>query len=188
MDRKQDNTRKPQPSESVLNALKTVQEGLKSMQALQMQTAEAHKKFLETQAEAGRALQNMMDSTRHLAEASLGIQTEFKPRDSDRQTALESPSMPVYADAEVASYLFELGPTDCGSVGVLQNVEVGPCSEATMHITGTPGSTVWIWFGPTTFAAPDGSDVYEYDYWIHFGWWPSATEAHTLTGVRSLFR
>jgi len=52
-------------------ALRTVQEGLKSMQNLQMQTAEIHKKFLETQAEAGRALQKMMDSTKHLFDSSL---------------------------------------------------------------------------------------------------------------------
>ncbi|MDP3284750.1 MAG: phosphopantetheine-binding protein, partial [Desulfobacterales bacterium] len=52
-------------------ALRTVQEGLKSMQSLQMQTAETHKKFLETQAEAGRALQKMMESTKHLFDSSL---------------------------------------------------------------------------------------------------------------------
>ncbi|MFC1811818.1 type I polyketide synthase, partial [Thermodesulfobacteriota bacterium] len=92
--KKMESKNKPQQSESILNALKTVQEGLKSMQALQMQTAEAHKKFLETQTEAGRTLQNMMDSTRHLAEVSLGIKTEFKSRNLDFQNALESASMP----------------------------------------------------------------------------------------------
>ncbi|MDF1592860.1 MAG: SDR family oxidoreductase [Desulfobacterales bacterium] len=50
-----------------------LQEGLKSIQALQARTAEAHQKFLETQAEAGRVLQQMMDSTRRLTEAALGI-------------------------------------------------------------------------------------------------------------------
>ena len=43
------------------DALHIVQEGLRSMQALQMQTAEAHKKFLETQTEAGRSLRMMME-------------------------------------------------------------------------------------------------------------------------------
>ena len=51
-------------------ALRVVQEGLKSMQNLQMQTAETHKKFLETQAEAGRTLQKMMESTKHLFNSS----------------------------------------------------------------------------------------------------------------------
>ncbi len=57
----------------VTDALSVVQEGLKSMQSLQMQTTEAHKKFLETQSEASRTLREMMESTRHLAEISMGI-------------------------------------------------------------------------------------------------------------------
>jgi acyl transferase domain-containing protein/NAD(P)-dependent dehydrogenase (short-subunit alcohol dehydrogenase family) len=57
----------------VENALRTVQEGLKSMQALQAQTTEAHKKFLETQSEAGRSLQRMMESIQQISEASMGI-------------------------------------------------------------------------------------------------------------------
>jgi polyketide-type polyunsaturated fatty acid synthase PfaA len=43
--------------EFIINALQVVQEGLKSMQALQKQTAETHQKFLETQTEASRTLQ-----------------------------------------------------------------------------------------------------------------------------------
>jgi hypothetical protein len=96
--------------------------------------------------------------------------------------------MPVIANAEVASYLFELGPTDCETVAVLQQVEVGPCQDAVMYLSGTPGTTIWLWFGPTTFTAPDGSDVYEYDYWIHFDHWPSATESHTWSDIRAMFR
>jgi acyl transferase domain-containing protein/NAD(P)-dependent dehydrogenase (short-subunit alcohol dehydrogenase family) len=57
----------------VENALRTVQQGLKSMQALQAQTTEAHKKFLETQSEAGRSLQRMMESIQQISEASMGI-------------------------------------------------------------------------------------------------------------------
>jgi polyketide-type polyunsaturated fatty acid synthase PfaA len=57
----------------VENALRTVQEGLKSMQALQAQTTEAHKKFLETQSEAGRSLERMMESIQQISEASMGI-------------------------------------------------------------------------------------------------------------------
>lgn len=51
-------------------ALKTVQEGLKSMRNLQTQTAETHKLFLETQAETGRTLRKMMESTKHLLDSS----------------------------------------------------------------------------------------------------------------------
>jgi hypothetical protein len=46
---------------------------MKSMQTLQMQTAETHKKFLETQTEAGRMLQQMMAHTQRLAETAMGI-------------------------------------------------------------------------------------------------------------------
>ena len=56
----------------ILDALKVVQEGLKSMQHLQSQTAAAHQKFLETQTEANRSLQEMMRNTQRLAEQSLG--------------------------------------------------------------------------------------------------------------------
>ncbi|GBC60729.1 type I polyketide synthase [Desulfonema ishimotonii] len=67
----------PAPSDTqgyfVADAFRAVQEGLKSMQALQMQTAETHKKFLETQNQASRTLQEMMESTHRLAEVSMGM-------------------------------------------------------------------------------------------------------------------
>jgi hypothetical protein len=89
-------------------------------------------------------------------------------------------------DAELATYMFELGPQDCNSVGVLQNVIMGPCSPATMVVTGAPGSTVWFWVGPTTYASPDGSDVFMYDYVVNISG-VIATEDHSWTGVKSLF-
>jgi acyl transferase domain-containing protein/NAD(P)-dependent dehydrogenase (short-subunit alcohol dehydrogenase family) len=58
-------------SQLIAQALAAVQQGIQSMQAMQMQTAEAHQKFLETQAEAGRALQKMMENTRRLADGRL---------------------------------------------------------------------------------------------------------------------
>ena len=70
---------KPYPKTFIPDALNIVQEGLKSMQAIQMQTSQTHQKFLETQAQAARTLQNMMENTQRLAAASMGIQTEIKP-------------------------------------------------------------------------------------------------------------
>jgi len=64
---------KNQKQDFIVDALKVVQEGLKSMQSLQMQTAETHKKFLEAQTEASRTLMNMMGNIQRLAEGSLGI-------------------------------------------------------------------------------------------------------------------
>ncbi|MFZ5572107.1 MAG: beta-ketoacyl synthase N-terminal-like domain-containing protein, partial [Thermodesulfobacteriota bacterium] len=67
------------PSESgrrtvASDALKIVSESLKYMQALQAQTAETHRKFLETQTEATRGLQAMLERTQQLTENALGLQ------------------------------------------------------------------------------------------------------------------
>jgi hypothetical protein len=86
-------------------------------------------------------------------------------------------------DAEQPTYMFELGPQDCGSVGVIQNVIMGPCTEATMVIPGAVGSTIWFWVGPTTFSGP----VNEYDYVLYSNLTPIATEDHSWTGVKALF-
>ncbi len=93
----------------------------------------------------------------------------------------------ITGDAELATYMFELGPQDCNNVGVLQNVVIGPCLEGTMVITGAPGSEIWFWVGPTTFGSPDGSDVYEYDYALQSNLGPIATESHSWTDVKGLF-
>jgi polyketide-type polyunsaturated fatty acid synthase PfaA len=58
---------KVQPANADLNeALSIVQKGLESIQSLQQQTAQAHQTFLETQAQASKTLQQMMNSTRML--------------------------------------------------------------------------------------------------------------------------
>ncbi len=67
------NNKKP---DLIINALKVVKQGLESMQTLQLQTAEIHKKFLEAQTESSRTLQNMMANTQRLAEASMGFKVE----------------------------------------------------------------------------------------------------------------
>jgi len=69
---KTDNTNEPQ---FIHETLRVVQEGLKSMETLQNQTAETHKIFLETQTQAGRTLQEMIQSIRSLAEAGMGKST-----------------------------------------------------------------------------------------------------------------
>jgi hypothetical protein len=109
-------------------------------------------------------------------------------RDTDWFT-LEIPEggvLEIVGDAELLSWMFELGPQDCGAVGVVQQVGIGPCAEGTMTITGNAGDEVWFWVGPQTFASPDGSDVYEFDYVLITNL-VTATENHTLTGVKALF-
>ncbi|MDH3875149.1 MAG: acyltransferase domain-containing protein, partial [Desulfobacteraceae bacterium] len=72
-----DTMKTKQPQNNItLEALQVLQDGLKSMQALQKQTAETHQKFLETQTQATKTLQHMMESTQRLVEGSLGIQTD----------------------------------------------------------------------------------------------------------------
>jgi len=69
---KMDTTKQHQPAmknEDISDALSTVREGLKAMQALQAQTAQTHQAFLETQTQASRTLEQMIASTRKLTGA-----------------------------------------------------------------------------------------------------------------------
>ena len=95
----------------------------------------------------------------------------------------------ITGDAELASWMFELSPLDCDSVGVAQQMGIGPCTEGTLTIAGTAGSTIWFWVGSQTFLNPDGSDVYEYDYVLHTNIPGSvAIENRSFSDVKSLFR
>ncbi|RIK64529.1 MAG: polyketide-type polyunsaturated fatty acid synthase PfaA, partial [Planctomycetota bacterium] len=51
---------------AMTEALRLIQEGLRSMQALQQQTAAAHQRFLETQEQAHRAFQQLLESQQRL--------------------------------------------------------------------------------------------------------------------------
>ncbi|MEZ4387806.1 MAG: PPC domain-containing protein [Candidatus Krumholzibacteriia bacterium] len=88
----------------------------------------------------------------------------------------------IIGDAEFATYMFELGPQDCETVAVIQNVVIGPCQEGIITIPGPPGSTVWFWVGPTTF---DGTGEYDYILWLWLIIDP--VEAHSWSEVKSLF-
>ncbi len=52
-------------------ALRTLQAGLKSIQEIQSQTTEAHKQFLETQKEAGRSLQRVIENVQYLSDQGI---------------------------------------------------------------------------------------------------------------------
>ncbi len=113
--------------------------------------------------------------------------SEFRDTDWFLVEIPASGVLEITGDAELESYMFELGPQDCGSVAVIQNVVIGSCTENSMTITGEPGSTVWFWVGPTNFGSPDGSDVHEYDYTLWLNLDPVAVEDHSWTGVKALF-
>jgi hypothetical protein len=90
-------------------------------------------------------------------------------RDTDwftLQRANGFPNIGVTADAEYASYIFELGGTCAGGVTVVQQAIAGPCLPATMTIVSPIGASVWFWVGPTVFAAPGPDTSYDYVVWF----------------------
>lgn len=89
-------------------------------------------------------------------------------RDTDWFVATfgETGMIEVTADAEQMIYIFELGPQDCETVSVLQQIVVGPCAPAALSVFGEPLSTVWLWAGPTVFTPPYGITPYEFNYTI----------------------
>jgi len=90
----------------------------------------------------------------------------------------------ITGDAEEACYMFELGPQDCGSVSVIQNMIIGPCIAASMTIVGSPGSVVWFWVGPQRFWE---GETYEFDYVLINFDIIDAVENHSWTSVKQLF-
>jgi acyl transferase domain-containing protein/3-hydroxymyristoyl/3-hydroxydecanoyl-(acyl carrier protein) dehydratase/NADP-dependent 3-hydroxy acid dehydrogenase YdfG len=67
-------------------SMKMVQQGLEAMQQLQTQTAHAHEKFLETQAQASKTLANMMEQTRNFAFGSPSVLQQNLSHASDNMT------------------------------------------------------------------------------------------------------
>jgi hypothetical protein len=89
-------------------------------------------------------------------------------RDSDWYTMTVGASnrIEITADAEYATYIFELTGTCAGGVSVVQQAIAGPCSEGTLTITGAAGWPKWFWVGPTVFTSPDGTMMYDYVVWF----------------------
>ncbi len=83
--------------DSVTDALRSVQEGLKAIQAIQLQTAQAHEKFLETQSEATRVLLELVRNTSQLAGLPGGSPKELRRPESSEsaQAPADSFSQPT---------------------------------------------------------------------------------------------
>jgi hypothetical protein len=100
-------------------------------------------------------------------------------------------SIEITADAEYATYIFELSPQDCAAVAVAQQATAGPCAEAFMTISGYAyEAPVWFWVGSTVFAGPAGADN-EYDYIVWFsGLKPGtiASESTTWGNLKALYQ
>ena len=81
-------TNPPFTPQTVAEALRSIQDGLKTIQAIQVQTAQAHQKFLETQSEANRVLLELVKTTGRLA----GVEpTEVLPAPAARPLAASHP-------------------------------------------------------------------------------------------------
>ncbi|MCP4723334.1 MAG: acyltransferase domain-containing protein, partial [Desulfobacteraceae bacterium] len=84
-------------------AIHLVQKGLEAMQQLQSQTARAHEKFLETQAQASKTLAGMMEQTREFVSnvpaSSIGYAASAEP--------LAAPPGPAPCAQPIASNLFQ---------------------------------------------------------------------------------
>jgi acyl transferase domain-containing protein/NAD(P)-dependent dehydrogenase (short-subunit alcohol dehydrogenase family) len=90
-------SRKNSPfTDSVTEALRSVQEGLKTIQAIQIQTAQAHQKFLESQSEASRILLEIVKSTGRLAGIPIAAHEETQPTAPVR---LDPPQNRMLSDA-----------------------------------------------------------------------------------------
>jgi len=96
----------------------------------------------------------------------------------------ESGVLEITADAEHATYVFEQSPPDCADGTFVQSIVVGPANEASMTITGAPGSPVWVVVIPTIF---DGEGEYNYIMETNLDGLV-ATEAHSWSEVKTIFR
>jgi len=105
-------------------------------------------------------------------------------RDTDwfTMTVPDEGFVEVTGDAEHISWMFELGPQDCATAAVVQNVGIGECVQGTIVIPGAAGSTIWFWVGPQDF--PGGTGTFNYVLWTNL---ITATESHSWTDVKGLF-
>ncbi|MEK6643182.1 MAG: SDR family oxidoreductase [Planctomycetota bacterium] len=90
----------PQPSPALVEAMRVVQEGLQAMQSLQQQTASAHQKFLESQEQAHRAIQQLIENQHRLLTGTMtGIVTHVAvPVPVVPTPVIQTALMPVVAN------------------------------------------------------------------------------------------
>jgi acyl transferase domain-containing protein len=120
----------------ISDALKTIQDGLKSMQALQIKTAETHQQFLQAQAAASRTLQAMMERTQRLAEATLGIS-------SSAQTSPRTPLNPPQVSTDIGEGFSQVLNNASDLNTLLQNAPSGDMvsQNPTLHEDPPPGTS-----------------------------------------------
>ncbi len=92
----------------------------------------------------------------------------------------------IESQSEFATNIFELGPQDCATVGVLQQATGDDCEPlARLTVSGyASGTPVWFWIGPTVYAAPGGG-VAEFDYVVWFSGLDPRSRRRRRPGPRS---
>ena len=111
------NTQKNDPGNldsQALQAMKMVQKGLEAMQQLQTQTAHAHEKFLDTQAQASKTLATMMEQTRNLAFNQSMTFSSIAPVSSAASTAIASAAPAPVPAAPAPSPITPSAPAPAG--------------------------------------------------------------------------
>ncbi|MDA1092160.1 MAG: SDR family oxidoreductase [Acidobacteria bacterium] len=126
----------PTPSQAA-GVLEVVQEGLRAMQRLQQQTAEAHLRFLEGQEAAHKTIQMVMEEQRRLAEGT--------PAGFHLATPGASPAQPAAAQRQ-SILMTELGPIGAPALVPTDRTEPSPVASplqapapTTTDSTPTPG-------------------------------------------------
>ncbi|MFO7666816.1 MAG: beta-ketoacyl synthase N-terminal-like domain-containing protein, partial [Desulfobacterales bacterium] len=127
-------------SDFLEHAFKIVEEGIKTMQSLHLQTAETHMKFLETQTEAGRALQKIMESTKHLFVTSPDSQINTTVIDnSDKNHVFDEMEQEIQIRQKET--VFSKNETvSCNNGSDIQNALLSTVS----HLTGYPVETLGL--------------------------------------------
>jgi hypothetical protein len=116
--------------------------------------------------------------------------TNYRDTDWFIVYAGDSGSVYVASDAERPTYLF-FRPLDCSSTDYYPPFRFGACAPGDTTFAAAPGGVFWLFVGPTTFSAPDGSHPYEYDYVVHFSGLQPGTvvvETRNWSAVKGLFR
>ena len=112
-------------------------------------------------------------------------------RDTDWFTARIPVSgiLEITLEAEVDTRLLEIGPHDCGAVGILQEVISEDCGAPILTVAGEAGATIWLWVGPAGYY-PSGMpfDAYEYNYLLTTNLGVVSVEERTWSGVKAMFR
>ncbi|MDY0110127.1 MAG: hypothetical protein RBT60_09350 [Candidatus Krumholzibacteria bacterium] len=116
-------------------------------------------------------------------------QSQYRDTDWFYVTIPDGGVLEITGDAEYITATYQLTGDCAGGMTVVQSMDVGPCSEGTMTITGAAGSQAIFWVG-ASWNQDVLSNPMEWD-WILYTNLPScviATENETWSGVKSLFR